>query len=345
MSPLEGPALPTWHGRDFLKELDHTGNELLDLVDLAAELKAEKREGRERRRLTGRNVALLFEKTSTRTRCAFEVGAHDQGASTTYLDPAGSHIGHKESVEDTGRVLGRMFDAIQYRGSAQSVVEELAVASDVPVYNGLTDEWHPTQMLADLLTMLEHGSGRPASELSFAFLGDARFNVGRSLLVTGALVGADVRMVAPKDYWPEASVIAAAQSIAETTGARLLVTDDLDEGLAGVAYVHTDIWVSMGEPAELWEERIAALAPYQVNASSIARTGRADTKFLHCLPAYHDRATTVGRAALDRFDDRYNLGGGLEVTDEVFRSSANVCFEQAENRLHTIKALMVATLS
>jgi ornithine carbamoyltransferase len=288
---------------------------------------------------------LVFEKTSTRTRCAFEVGAHDQGASTTYLDPAGSHIGHKESVDDTARVLERMFDAIQYRGTAQSVVEELAAASGVPVYNGLTDEWHPTQMLADLLTMLEHNDGRPSSELSFAFLGDARFNVGRSLLVTGALVGADVRLVAPKDYWPDEQVVNAARTIAASTGARLTVTDDLDAGLAGAAFVHTDIWVSMGEPEELWEERIAALAAYQVNASAMARTGRADTRFLHCLPAYHDRGTTVGRAALDRFDDRYRLGGGLEVTDEVFRSPANVCFSQAENRLHTIKALMVATLA
>ena len=301
MSPLEGPALPSWHGRDFLKELDHTGAELLELVGLAAELKTEKREGRERRRLTGRNIALVFEKTSTRTRCAFEVGAHDQGASTTYLDPAGSHIGHKESVEDTAHVLERMFDAIQYRGSAQSVVEELAAASDVPVYNGLTDEWHPTQMLADLLTMLEHNDGRPASELSFAFLGDARFNVGRSLLVTGALVGADVRMVAPKDYWPDESVIATAQSIADGTGARVTVTDDLDAGLAGAAFVHTDIWVSMGEAAELWEERIASLAAYQVNASALARTG----------PSGHQVPPLPARVSRPRDDRRTGRPGPL----------------------------------
>jgi ornithine carbamoyltransferase len=254
-------------------------------------------------------------------------------------------MGHKETVKDTARVLGRMYDAIEYRGFGQETAEGLAKWAGVPIYNGLTDEWHPTQMLADLLTMLERNDGRPASELSFAFLGDARFNVGRSLLVTGALVGADVRMVAPKDYWPDESVIARAQSIAAETGARVTVTDDVDAGLLGAAFVHTDIWVSMGEPAELWGERIAALAAYQVNASALARTGRADTTFLHCLPAYHDRGTTVGRAALDRFDDRYNLGGGLEVTDDVFRSSANICFDQAENRLHTIKALMVATLS
>jgi ornithine carbamoyltransferase len=338
------PALASWQGRDFLKEIDHTGDQLLALVALAAELKAEKREHREQPRLLGRNVALVFEKTSTRTRCAFEVGAHDQGAATTYLDPAGSQIGHKESVADTAKVLARMFDAIQYRGASQAVVDELAAASDVPVYNGLTDEWHPTQMLADLLTMLEHSRG-PAGSLSYAYLGDARFNTGRSLLVTGALVGADVRLVAPAAYWPDSTVVTAAREVAAKTGARLTLTEDLDEGLRDAEFVHTDVWVSMGEPAEVWEQRIEALAPYQVNASAMARTSRVDSKFLHCLPAYHDRGTVVGRTALDRFDERFGLHGGLEVTDEVFQSPANVCFDQAENRLHTIKALMVATLA
>jgi ornithine carbamoyltransferase len=337
--------LKSWQGKDFLKELDHTGEELLALVDLAAQLKTDKRLGRELRQLTGKSIALVFEKTSTRTRSAFEVGAFDQGAGTTYLDPAGSQIGHKESVADTARVLSRMFDAIQYRGSSQAVVEELAAAADVPVYNGLTDDWHPTQMLADVLTMLEHAQGRSASELSFAYLGDARFNTGRSLLVTGALIGADVRLVAPESSWPDPVVVARAREVAASTGARITLTEDVDEGVRDVQYVHTDVWVSMGEPADVWEERIAALAPYQVNAAVLARTGRADVKFLHCLPAYHDRGTAVGRAALDRFDERYGLGGALEVTDEVFDSPANVCFDQAENRLHTIKALMVATLA
>jgi ornithine carbamoyltransferase len=334
-----------WKGRDFVKELDHSGDELLALVELAADLKAEKREGRENRRLVGRNVALVFEKTSTRTRCAFEVAARDQGAGTTYLDPAGSQIGHKESVADTARVLSRMFDAIEYRGSSQAVVEQLAEAADVPVYNGLTDDWHPTQMLADVLTMLEHAPGQSATDLSFAYLGDARFNMGRSLLVTGALIGADVRIVAPATFLPPPDVVGTATAIAVRTGARLTLTDDLDEGLPGAQFVHTDIWVSMGEPPEVWEERVRALAPYQVNAASLARTGRGDTKFLHCLPAYHDGDTVVGREALDRFDELYTLGGGLEVTDEVFRSDANVCFDQAENRLHSVKALMVATLA
>jgi ornithine carbamoyltransferase len=338
------PELASWSKRDFLKELDHTGPQLLALVELAAELKAEKRGGNERRHLVGRNIALVFEKTSTRTRCAFEVGAHDQGAFTTYLDPSGSQIGHKESPADTARVLSRMFDGIQYRGASQAVVEELAAASDVPVYNGLTDDWHPTQMLADVLTMLEYSHG-PARELSYAYLGDARFNMGRSLLITGALIGADVRLVAPRAYWPEASVVETAQALAINTGARVTLTEDLDEGLRDAQFVHTDVWVSMGEAPEVWEERVAALAPYQVNAATLARTARVDTKFLHCLPAYHDRGTVVGRAALDRFDTAFGLGGGLEVTDEVFQSAANVCFDQAENRLHTIKALLVATLA
>ena len=327
-------------GRDFLKELDFSREELAHLLELSAELKAAKRDGTERHRMVGRNIALIFEKTSTRTRCAFEVAAYDQGAHVTYLDPASSQLGHKESAADTGRVLGRMFDAIEFRGKAQETVEELADASQVPVYNGLTDSWHPTQMLADFLTMSEHAGGRPLSEVTYCFLGDGRFNMGCSLLVTGAIMGSDVRICAPRHLWPAQDVLDAARERAAGSGARLTVTEDLDEGLVGAEFVHTDVWVSMGEPAQVWDARVRDLVPYQVNRTAMERTGRADAKFMHCLPAFHDARTVVGREIVERT----GMTEGLEVTDEVFASAANIAFDQAENRLHTIKALMVATI-
>ncbi|MFF0739184.1 ornithine carbamoyltransferase [Streptomyces sp. NPDC004111] len=324
--------------RSFVKELDFTPSELLHLIDLSAALKTAKRTGTEQPRLTGRNIALIFEKTSTRTRCAFEVAAHDQGAHVTYLDPGGSQIGHKESMKDTARVLGRMYDGIEYRGSSQVLVEELAEHSGVPVWNGLTDEWHPTQMLADFLTMREH-SGKPLHEVSFAYLGDARNNVGNSLLVMGALMGADVRIVAPESLWNDAGTIAEAAGIAERTGARITHTEEVGAGVEGVDFVYTDVWVSMGEPKEVWDERIALLTPYQVTAEVMRATGNPRAKFLHCLPAFHDRDTEVGA----EIHARHGLAA-LEVTDEVFESAASVVFDQAENRMHTIKAVMVATL-
>jgi len=326
-------------GRHFLKELDFTTAEFRHLVELAAELKAAKKAGAEQQRLRGRNIALVFEKTSTRTRCSFEVAAADQGASTTYLDPSGSQIGHKESVRDTARVLGRMFDGIQYRGHGQTVVEELAQYAGVPVWNGLTDEWHPTQMLADVLTMTEHNPA-PLGEISYAYLGDARSNMGNSLLVTGALLGMDVRIAAPKGLWPDAEVVARARRLAEDSGARLTLTEDVSEAVHGADHVHTDVWVSMGEPKEVWDERIALLKPYAVTAEVMRATGRADSTFLHCLPAYHDLGTQVGREIHARYGLEY-----LEVSDEVFESERSVVFDQAENRMHTIKAVLVATLA
>lgn len=325
--------------RDFLKEIDFTREELGHLIDLAAELKSAKRAGTEERHLSGRSIALIFEKSSTRTRCAFEVAAYDQGAHVTYLDPSTSQIGHKESAADTGRVLARMFDAIQFRGKAQATVEELAEHSNVPVYNGLTDEWHPTQMLADFLTMKEYATDRPSTP-SYCFMGDGRFNMGRSLLVMGAVMGSDVRVCAPKGYWPDADVQDIARELADRSGATITLTEDLDEGLRGVEFVHTDVWVSMGEPKEVWQSRVRELMPYQVNAAALAKTGNPDAKFMHCLPAFHDERTTVGREVADLT----GVTGGLEVNDEVFGSAANIAFDQAENRLHTIKALLVATL-
>ncbi|MGW6022035.1 ornithine carbamoyltransferase [Streptomyces sp. NPDC055099] len=326
-------------GRHFLKELDFTAEEFRGLIDLAAELKAAKKAGTETQRLRGRNIALIFEKSSTRTRCSFEVAAADQGASTTYLDPAGSHIGSKESVKDTARVLGRMFDAIEFRGDAQSTVEELGAHAGVPVYNGLTDDWHPTQMLADMLTMTEH-SAKPLTEITFAYLGDARLNMGNSYLVTAALLGMDVRIVAPKAYWPADEIVARARELAEGSGARITLTEDVTEGVAGADFVVTDVWVSMGEPKEVWDERIAALAPYAVTMDVLRATGNADVKFMHCLPAFHDLGTKVGR----EIHARHGLSS-LEVTDEVFESAHSVVFDEAENRLHTIKAVLVATLA
>ncbi|WP_175408213.1 ornithine carbamoyltransferase [Streptomyces sp. TRM64462] len=326
-------------GRPFLKELDFTAEEFRGLVDLAAELKAAKKAGAEVQRLRGRNIALIFEKTSTRTRCAFEVAAADQGASTTYLDPSGSQLGHKESVRDTARVLGRMFDAIEFRGSSQDAVEELAAHAGVPVYNGLTDDWHPTQMLADVLTVTEH-TDKPLGQVAFAYLGDARYNMGNSYLVTGALLGMDIRIVAPKAYWPADSVVAQAHAAAEASGARITLTEDVAEGVLGADFVATDVWVSMGEPKEVWGERIAALAPYAVTMDVLRAAGNPQVKFLHCLPAFHDLGTAVGREV----HEKYGLAE-LEVSDEVFESAHSVVFDQAENRLHTIKAVMVATLA
>ncbi|MEV5004913.1 ornithine carbamoyltransferase [Streptomyces sp. NPDC055692] len=326
-------------GRHFLKELDFTEAEFRGLVGLAAELKAAKRAGTETPYLRGRNIALIFEKTSTRTRCAFEVAAADQGASTTYLDPSGSQMGHKESVKDTARVLGRMFDAIEYRGDSQEAVEELAAHAGVPVYNGLTDDWHPTQMLADVLTMTEH-CAKPLRETAFAYLGDARFNMGNSYLVTGALLGMDVRLVAPKSYWPAQGIVDRARELAASSGARITLTESLEEGVRGADFVATDVWVSMGEPKEVWDERIEALAPYAVTMDVLRATGNPDVRFLHCLPAFHDLGTEVGRGIHERHGRTF-----LEVTDEVFESAHSVVFDEAENRLHTIKAIMVATLA
>jgi ornithine carbamoyltransferase len=325
--------------RSLLKELDYTADEFGFLIDLAAELREAKRRRAEHPRLTGANIALVFEKTSTRTRCAFEVAAHDQGAHVTYLDPAGSQIGHKESVRDTARVLGRMFDGIQYRGSRQEYVEELGRWAGVPVWNGLTDDWHPTQMLADFLTMREH-AGKPLGEVAFAYCGDARNNVGNSLLVTGAMFGCDVRIVAPRELWNTGWVIDAARGLAAGSGGRITHTADVAEGVRGVDFLYTDVWVSMGEPKEVWDSRIALLRGYQVNAAMLAATGNPDVKLLHCLPAYHDLNTAVGAEIYARTGM-----SALEVTDEVFESDASVVFEQAENRMHTVKALMVATLA
>lgn len=327
------------YGRHFLKELDLTADEFVGLVELAAELKAAKRAGTEVKRLSGKNIALIFEKTSTRTRCAFEVAAADQGASTTYLDPAGSQLGHKESVKDTARVLGRMFDAIQYRGAGQSVVEELAVHAGVPVYNGLTDDWHPTQMLADVLTMVEHGT-KPLAETAYAYLGDARANMGHSYLITGALLGMDVRIVAPRALWPAEGIVAHARRLAVGSGARVTLTEDVAEGVRGADFVATDVWVSMGESTEVWDERIALLRPYAVTMDVLHATGNPQVRFLHCLPAFHDLGTGVGRD----IHARYGLTS-LEVTDEVFESAHSVVFDEAENRMHTIKAVLVATLA
>jgi len=326
-------------GRHFLKELDFTAVEWGSLLELAAELKAAKKAGREVQRLVGKNIALIFEKTSTRTRCSFEVAAYDQGARVTYLDPSGSQMGHKESVADTARVLGRFYDGIEFRGKEQAHVETLAELSGVPVWNGLTDQWHPTQMLADHLTMIEH-SGKPIQQIAFAYLGDARNNVANSLLISAALMGMDVRMVAPAQLQPEAEIVTAAHDLAATSGARITITDDPTTGVAGVDFLYTDVWVSMGEPKEVWDERINLLRPYQINQALVHATGNPNVKFLHCLPAFHDRNTTVGQ-------DIYTKTGmdGLEVTDDVFESPLNAAFDQAENRMHTIKAVMVATLA
>ena len=325
-------------GRHFLKLLDFAPAEIAFLLDLSAELKAARRAGREVRRLEGRQIALIFEKTSTRTRCAFEAAAYDQGAHVTYLDPTGSQIGKKESIRDTARVLGRMYHGIEYRGFEQAKVEELARYAGVPVWNGLTNEFHPTQALADLLTLREH-SAKPLHQVAFAFLGDGRNNVANSLLVGAAKMGMDFRVVAPAPLQPNPELLAAAQGIAEQTGARITVTDEIARGVHGCDFLYTDVWVSMGEPDAVWEERIRLLRPYQVNAAAMEKTGNPQVKFLHCLPAFHDRQTEIGEAVFRKFGLE-----AMEVTDAVFESPAAVVFDQAENRLHTIKAILVATL-
>ncbi len=324
--------------RHFLKELDFTPQEIKFLLNLAFELKRSKYAGTEQPRLKGKNIVLLFEKDSTRTRCAFEVAALDQGAHVTYLGPSGSQIGKKESMKDTARVLGRMYDGIEYRGYGQNIVETLAQYAGVPVWNGLTNEFHPTQMLADFMTMMEHIS-KPLNEVSFAFLGDAKNNVGNSLMVGAAKMGMDFRAVAPKSCQPDPALVAQCLVIAKETGAKITVTDNVAEGVKGCDFLYTDVWVSMGEPAEVWAERISLLKPYQVNMDMVQKTGNPDVKFLHCLPAFHNRETVVGEDIFQKFGL-----DGLEVTDDVFESKMSIVFDEAENRLHTIKAVMVATL-
>jgi ornithine carbamoyltransferase len=326
--------------RHFLKEIDFTKEELLFLIKLAMDLKAAKYSHTERPVLTGKNIALIFEKTSTRTRCAFEVAAHDQGAHVTYLEPTGSQLGHKESIKDTARVLGRMYDAIEYRGFGQEIVEELAKYAGVPVYNGLTNEWHPTQVLCDVMTMMEH-SQKPLENISYAYVGDARFNMGRSLLVIGAIMGMDVRIAAPKGLQPPDDVVKIAKERAKESGARITITDDPVKAVKGVDFIHTDVWVSMGEPKEVWEERIKILKPYQVNPKLMEESGNPAVKFMHCLPSFHNDETKVGKEVSEKF----GLKNGIEVTEDVFESKASIVFDQAENRMHTIKAIMVATLA
>jgi ornithine carbamoyltransferase len=326
------------HGRNFLKLADYSADEIRYLIDLAGDLKAAKKECREEQTLVGKEIALIFEKDSTRTRCAFEVAAYDQGAHVTFIGPSGSHMGHKETVKDTARVLGRMYDAIEYRGFGENVADELAAWAGVPVYNGLTDEWHPTQILADFLTFREHGQ-KPLDEVVFCYLGDARFNMADSYLVGGSKLGMDVRIASPTSLWPADDVTTLAHEIAEESGAKITITEDVAEAVRGADFLLTDVWVSMGEPAETWKERIELLTPYQINAQTMAATGNPDTKFMHCLPAFHNTDTQMGKELYEK----YGLEA-LEVTEEVFESPASIVFEEAENRLHTIKAVMVATL-
>jgi ornithine carbamoyltransferase len=325
--------------RSFLKEIDFTPQELRYLLRLSEALKLAKYAGTETQRLAGKEIALIFEKTSTRTRSAFEVAAYDQGAHVTYLDPSGSQLGHKESIADTAAVLGRMYDAIEFRGNHQADIEELAAHAGVPVYNGLTDEWHPTQMLADFLTMGE-ASNKPYDAIAYAFTGDCRFNMGRSLLVMGALMGSDVRLTGPDELHPPKDVTDLAAGIADRTGARITITSDPAEAVAGVDFIHTDVWVSMGEAKDVWADRVRLLTPYQVNRALLGASGNPQVKFMHCLPAFHDTSTTVGRQIMEHT----GMTTGLEVTGEVFQSPASIVFDQAENRLHTIKAILVATL-
>lgn len=324
--------------RSFLKLLDFTPGEIKFLLDLSVSLKTAHYNGTEQPRLLGKKIALIFEKSSTRTRCAFEAGAYDQGATVTYLGPSGTQMGAKETIQDTARVLGRMYDGIEYRGFGQEVVEELAKHSGVPVWNGLTNEYHPTQVLADFLTMMEH-SKKPLDEISFAYLGDARNNMGNSLLVGAAKMGMDFRSVAPKSLHPDKELVSQAKEIAKGTGAEITVTEDLDSGIKGCDYIYTDVWVSMGEGEDTWKKRIEMLKPYQVNSEMMKKTGNPETKFLHCLPSFHNRGTDIGKEIYQKFGLE-----SMEVTDEVFESEASVVFDEAENRLHTIKAVMVATL-
>ncbi len=324
--------------RHFLKLLDFTPKEIKYLLDLSVDLKKAKYSGTEQPMLKGKNIALIFEKSSTRTRCAFEVAALDQGAHVTYLGPSGSQIGQKESMADTARVLGRMYDGIEYRGFGQNIVEELAKYAGVPVWNGLTNEFHPTQILADFLTMMEH-SDKPLHQVKFAYLGDARNNMGNSLLIGAAKMGMDFRSVAPKSVQPDAELVAQAKEIAKETGAKITVTDNLEEGVKDCDFLYTDVWVSMGEPDEVWKERIALLKPYQINMNVIKMTGNPKVKFMHCLPAFHNRQTKVGEEIYQKFGL-----DGMEVTEDVFESEHSIVFDEAENRMHTIKAVMVATL-
>ena len=310
------------------------------MLDLSRDLKRAKYAGTEQQKLKGKNIALIFEKTSTRTRCAFEVAAYDQGAQVTYIDPNSSQIGHKESMKDTARVLGRMYDAIEYRGFKQEIVDELAEYAGVPVFNGLTDEFHPTQMLADVLTMIEN-CDKPLSEIKYVYIGDARNNMGNSLLLIGAKLGMDVRICGPKALLPDAELVDMCEGFAKQSGARITVTDDIDKAVKGVDFVHTDVWVSMGEPLETWGERIKLLLPYQVTPELMKRTGNPKVKFMHCLPAFHNSETKVGRQIAEKYPE---LANGIEVTEDVFESPMNVAFEQAENRMHTIKAVLYSSL-
>ena len=325
-------------GRSFVKLLDFEPDEIRYLLALSNNLKEAKKNGTEVQRMLGKNVALIFEKSSTRTRISFEVAAYDQGAHVTYLGPSGSQIGRKESMKDTARVLGRVYDGIEYRGFAQRTCEELAEFAGVPVWNGLTDEFHPTQYLADVMTMSEHSS-KPMEEIATCYLGDAHNNVANSLMVGGCKLGMDVRLSAPDSLWPDSNLVETCRAIASETGARLTITESVEEGVAGADFLYTDVWVSMGEPDEVWQARTQLLSPYQVNMAAIKATGNSDVKFLHCLPAFHNRETIVG----EEIYQKYGLDG-LEVTDEVFESDRSIVFDQAENRLHTIKAIMVATI-
>ncbi|WP_025821210.1 ornithine carbamoyltransferase [Shewanella marina] len=325
--------------RNFLKLLDFAPREIQFFLDLAADLKKAKYNGTEQPRLTGKNIALIFEKTSTRTRCAFEVAAYDQGAKVTYIGASGSQIGHKESMKDTARVLGRFYDGIEYRGFAQKTVEELGEFAGVPVWNGLTNEFHPTQIIADFMTMLEHGQGKRLNEIKFAYLGDAQNNMGNSLMVGAAKMGMDIRLVAPQDFWPEAELVAECREIAALTGAKITLTENVKEGVQGCDFLYTDVWVSMGEAKEKWDERVKLMTPYQVNMDVIKATGNPAVKFLHCLPAFHNDETVVGKEVAAKYGMK-----GLEVTEEVFESAYSIAFDEAENRMHSIKAIMVATL-
>ena len=326
------------HNRHFLKLLDFTPEEIAYLLNLSVELKKEKRNGTEKQHLKGKNIALIFEKASTRTRCAFEVAAYDQGAHVTYLGPTGSQIGQKESMKDTARVLGGMFDGIEYRGYGQDIVEELAKYAGVPVWNGLTNEFHPTQILADFLTMIEH-SDKPLNNMVFCYLGDARYNMGNSLMVGSAKMGIDFRIAAPKEYQPSEELVSRCRAIAKETGAKITITANVDEAVKNADFLYTDVWVSMGEPDSVWEERIRLLKPFQINMKVIEKTGNAAVKFMHCLPAFHNRETKVGEEIYKKFGL-----DGMEVTEDVFESKHSIVFDEAENRLHTIKAVMVATL-
>jgi ornithine carbamoyltransferase len=324
--------------RNFLKLLDYTPEEIRYLLELSIKLKREKKEKKEEQKLKGKNIVLLFEKDSTRTRCAFEVAALDQGARVTYIGPSGSQMGKKETMKDTARVLGRMYDGIEYRGFGQEIIEELGAHAGVPVWNGLTNEYHPTQVLADFMTIMEH-SDKPLKEITLAYLGDARFNMGNSLMVGCAKMGMQFRAVAPKNYWPDKELVKRCDELAVKTGATINLTSDPAAGVKGADVLYTDVWVSMGEPEEVWNERIKLMKPFQVNMEMIKNTGNPDVKFMHCLPAFHNRGTAVGEQIYQKFGLE-----AMEVTDDVFESKHSIVFDEAENRLHTIKAVMVATL-